>query len=274
MESNNSPSPLTSSGSLSVAGPAHKRQALRSALVVPAMPVVYGTRVHDVAEGNLVQASFAKESDEQSMISAASSSRVQVLKAKRSLQQALINEARKETEMARLRFEIAECMPIEDLQMQEPDNLSRDLSDLMKQDELLQETARMQELARQENLRQQEMAKLAKEKQDEIARLETAKQAELERIYQETINKAMQDATQEKNRVYQELAGQFNHERERMTAEVKEQATYAEIQAFNDFMHGAEEQHQMLMQQELAQARNMSSERLQKTMEECDQRHR
>ena len=214
----------------------HKDSRERTLLRVPALPVVFGSQLVSVAEGNLVQQSHDQESiSGMSNISFASSNNRAILQAQLELKTALLKEAKREAEDAQLKVQM---VTTENMQVEESnDGLERDLSEMMRSDEA-----------------------------------EQAKQAALQQLYQQTVTAAKEDAKAEARTVYSELQHEFCEEREIMIREVKAEAE--ESKAMQRFSLIAEEQHQTILQQELGEAQSMSADQLQRAVNECDTRHR
>ena len=80
-----------------------RSEASGSRARAPAMPVLQSSRVQETAEGNLVHAN--KELDSVSDISIVSSTRAKLINANIELQRCLLQEAKEQSKLARLRIE-------------------------------------------------------------------------------------------------------------------------------------------------------------------------
>lgn len=130
--SQSSDTQLTTSGSCTATPQPLKFQRIDAA---PATSSSSAVRAVVAAEGSLVQhgrRQKSREEDSLSNVSATSSNKLLILRAKLDLEQALLREKQQETSVARLRCQIAE----EEEEAGEQLNLSGDLSEIMRADDL------------------------------------------------------------------------------------------------------------------------------------------
>jgi len=161
---------LTTSGSCTAMPQPSKFQRTDAA---PAIVRTIGTASRSEAEGNLVHfARKKREDDSMSNVSATSSNKLSILRAKLDLEEALLRERKQETSCARLRHQIAEE---EEVLIDSPLNLSRDLSAIVDAGELEREAAQQKE---------QFELNLQRQLHEEVAR----RDAEAKKVYEQTIS--------------------------------------------------------------------------------------
>ena len=229
------------------------------------MPVLANARIQETAEGNLVHASN-QESDSLSVISAASSNRRMMAQAKLDLERCLLNEAKQETKLARLRVEAMldeEAMVDATGQVSQSSShrLERDLSEIIKEDRANAERVKTE-------LPRIELEKRAAEEQY------AAQQKHLMSMFEAQQAQAKIEANAEAERVVQNHIEQERIRQQIVLQEIRQKAEQEEIQAVVQFAERADEVHQAQLNQALGEAQSMGQEKLEHVLEECDQQHR
>ena len=254
-----------SSGSVNVHSPLPKRQNI----LVPALPVVVSQHTAMAAGGDLVHVHQSmRESDSLSNISAASSNRLAILQASHQLAQALLNQARQETAVRQLELQMVEAQGQgEQPSMEADDNLTAELGELMREQELENKKLELQQEYDQQ-------ARLLHEQAQQIEIQRQQEQQKMQRAYEQSLADTRKEAEAEAARRYYALREEFAQTHSATLAELKTEALRHEQSVMAQFAQAAEARHSVVIAQELGAAQSLTFEQVAELEHRAESRHR